>query len=1858
MKKSFKRSLAAFLAILMLVTSFPIMAFATTESGVKPSPGTTNGQPFIANQPSEIYRIPAMVSLDDGTIVAAADARWDGGMDGGGNDTIVARSTDGGNTWSNQFVNYYPDNGNKFNKSSTSVCDTELVTDGTNIWMLTVFFPAGYAINAASADHQLSGKTGTAFVDINGTARLKLSNDNGSTYNYYLGDFDKDGAAGRATIYSTTGAATAYSVDHDYYLYSNGTKLSAQNLFYSDSTFQTAKVNFLLLRKSTDGGQTWSDFTPINVKNPDESFCGVGPGRGVYDKAHNRILLSVYNWSGNSSSQRTSIIFSDDGGKTWSRTADFPDLAGFASASHWSSESALVQMDDNTIRCFVRNGWCKINYADAVLQSDGSYKWSAVKDIQFQINGDPGTFGTSNTGCQLSAIKYSKKLQYNGHYYTAVLLSTPQAQRANGVVYTMLFDENNNIVNSNEGSEKAIAYSLNSSSFAYSCLTELPDGSIADLYEINDAKNITFTKLPEITKLTGLRVPNEPKTYNYTLPTGSTQTYIAKGNDTITDNGSAVVEYKQRKSVNANMGNSTAFDGESIPLSDALYDFTMNKDGSWVIGSMGVYLTVVEPQLPSSVKKESVWIQPDNGYFRFIDGDGEALAFWRSGDKILQYDQSTAHGGPGANPDKGVAADRDREMCLFEVYRPATPDENTGTNTIPGFIRVTDYDELKNGGQYIIGCEVNGSHYFLYPSTSTSNTFSHSVKMNPTLVNDGYYVTVKPYKAGNLTLHLGEDTYNFDFVDYSNEILGVVDYDPVIYTHGTDSATADMDFTHVGNRIADGTYMGEKETCFRFKETDYNEDGKIDASDDLSTKFRIISVSAVPDSGNVTTLNYTYDSNTKEYKLTGNLDMANTGEYIDYTKGEYATIKTTLEEIDTNEIYTQTDRLYVTSNPVPAHIVSGMNYNYTDTFKEKYQPFCTYILAPGSIGNTITLSGSNFAGTNAKHIFTWTRNPGAFGNENFTYQNAIEQIRQVDSNESQIKGAGITENYTVHKYASPNSPYENKILSEDQIFNQNMIMGYYYYDKSSPKNEGVTNITNNGNSFSIELQRKFVDINFGADNWNNVVITVGGTYSGNRSNFDAQLGGDRSLIAKLRGSNNSDTITSKSYDQVFGAAGTYNTRIGGSALNDNQIAALEKTATADCTINVTPNTAGSLVGVLRYQEGREDIDKNIWNDIVFPFEVKYCDKSVERTAYNNSIKNVLKSTDYTSSTWAAYMNKALVYQEYLNNYIIQTKEAYNALNPSNNLDTVYEAENIPNSYNNIQKSAQFGELVDQINEKREILAQGIEISNKVNYTPSSFRNLEAACDDNQKFYDDAGINGTWITLEGTYSPDEIRAETPGWEIGPYNTTKTQVQNEIESRTEALKNNTLKIAADDSAYLAAKDKYNVIDKTAYNDSGAAINTVFTTNDPEIYEDFNGKTYVDKAVDEQGFIDAAITDALTEMNVGENSSASNLKTYNVKITVNGSIVLDNNYKYGEVINYDFGQYLGSDSQPVECYSASISNGHVTTTTVNLEDYASLNYVVPILIQNDIEISLTVPNISRANENQVTVTDYYGTILGVLTGTEVTVSGDTVTVGDQTITAKNSPRYEFTGWSVKDGTYPIEESMVIVQRGKLIELGSVFNAEGGTVNGKATFNTNYLNIKLNLNSDNAKYWTRTVVDDAGNVLVPEKLVSYEKDFVNFSSLQNVNYKAYTDINDLPSYIKNKVQASEPAVSGIGYFVNGKFTLSVDYSAPENVKVLDAGIIFSSVSGDNLVKGGADATIYASPRIAHWSTDPAMASNSGTFTMSTSKNLENGAYMRAYVSYSLKYDNYELPYVAYSDAVYKCTKQADGTYTVTPMN
>ena len=116
------------------------------EMGIKPEDGTTMNQPFPKGMGDcDNFRIPGIVTLQDGTLVACADARWNLEKDGGGSDLVVSRSTDGGQTWHYSFVGYLGDNGNLWNPKSSTLMDPLIMTDGKTLYLLADLFPAGYS---------------------------------------------------------------------------------------------------------------------------------------------------------------------------------------------------------------------------------------------------------------------------------------------------------------------------------------------------------------------------------------------------------------------------------------------------------------------------------------------------------------------------------------------------------------------------------------------------------------------------------------------------------------------------------------------------------------------------------------------------------------------------------------------------------------------------------------------------------------------------------------------------------------------------------------------------------------------------------------------------------------------------------------------------------------------------------------------------------------------------------------------------------------------------------------------------------------------------------------------------------------------------------------------------------------------------------------------------------------------------------------------------------------------------------------------------------------------------------------------------------------------------------------------------------------------------------------------------------------------------------------------------------------------------------------------------------------------------------------------------------------------------------
>ncbi len=1212
-----RRALAFFAAFIMVFTTLPFAALATDESGVRPPDDINYGRPFVSGSPSQNYRIPNLVTMNDGTLVAQADARWDAYADGGGNDSIVAYSEDNGESWHYSMLTYYPDNGNFHNTSSTSVCDSSLATNGDMLYTLTTFFPAGYALNTTSADHTLTALSGSAFND-DGT--LRLSRNGSSSYDYYLGEFSTSGEYGRAPIHESGGAAvTGWDVDHDFYVYYNGVKQG--NLFYDDCEFQTVKTNFLLFRSSEDGGRTWSDFELVNVKSTSEAFYGVGPGRGVVTD-DGTIIFGCYSWTNLPSTQRSSFIYSKDGGETWTRMDNLPG----SSMSLWTSECQVVELEDGTIRLFCRNDSNQMVYADAVADENGDYSWiNSATYVPSSFNGESFNVTQNN---QYSVIRYSKKVLWNGDYYSLLIASHASgggSSRTNGALTFLLLDDNNEVVNASRNQ-------FMTGSYEYSCLTELDDGRIGLLYEYaSDGSSLQFATF-NVEDASGFYIPDAPKAYEISLVAGDSQNYYVsdKAEDDSYNTSIISAEFESNYTSTANIGSDSALTGAQIMLTDALYTFNQSVNGEWYAGNSGIYLNIGDT--PASTVRNAVSVNYiDGGYFQFISENNEALYFNTSGGNAYQFISTTAYD----------ESSEDYEQTLFELYAPvSTAGESSENDDVPGYVRINDLSELQDGKKYLIGCRVDGDYYFLYPSLDSDNIYTFTAKANKDYVENGYKMTITALGEGNTTIVCGSDTYNVEVTDYSREITGVVDYDPVIYTHGSDD-----DITTFGSAISDGSVEGEKVTEYRLNDETY-EILSVTAMDNLAHDSVLPNSFITADNG----------------RLTGTLDLASSSDYNSYESGTYVTLKTNLRDT-TGLVWTQTDRLYVASNPVPGHVIVGnFNRRGTSVIGWGVNP-ATYVMAMDSYGNTTMTPeqiGSDSVG-NARILFPTSTNY-------FTYNNAVGEIADLSDGSQNKKYAGAPYS-SAHTNTWGNQSYTLNFLNN--VTANTVNIAYYYYDKSSDKNEGITASADDPTSFSINMGRMPVNAQYDADD-----------------NWTKNISVDSSSVTKLSGSGSVENNTS-----LFGT-GEY------TILDENHRSTGTvnlSTLDASGVDTVQPNEPQSLKGVVQYQESARTTNNRAEsiNNVSLTFEVKMCDKSNERTVYDKSVSSIMKSTWYTQSSWDQYIDSLLVYQEYLNNYTLLSTDA---VKPDTEGATYYEYlydedgnSVLDSSYSQLERVADFTE---------------------------------------------------------------------------------------------------------------------------------------------------------------------------------------------------------------------------------------------------------------------------------------------------------------------------------------------------------------------------------------------------------------------------------------------------------------------------------------------------------------------------------------------------------------------------------------
>ena len=426
------------------------------------------------------YRIPAMVTAADGTLVASIDQRKTTASDYGDIDLMVRRSEDKGETWSEPIMlTDLPSGGS----NHSFIIDSELLVagDGT-IYCLVDMFPESLAL----MNYGLL-KAGSGYKEVDGKKYMIL----------YDADKNEYTLRENGVVYTPEGEVSDYKVTD----FGKGTLVktvegeeqSAGSIFlYSGANKGELSVlctSYLWLFKSTDNGLTWSDPVDITgmVKEDWMVFCGTGPGSGISittDEGTERLLFSIYfTNSVTVNSQSSASIYSDDGGVTWHRGQSpqeildngnrDPGTEGYTGATNIQEFNGSSKLNDSTdknaptkggenVALLSRNS--KANYAYVSLSSDGGETWDSCKINQ----------AIPEYYCQLSAIVH----EYQGRKY--LVISNPNASGRYNMTIRVT-DITDGTISKDSADWKYTT--INVGHDQYSCLTSIDENTIGILYE-------------------------------------------------------------------------------------------------------------------------------------------------------------------------------------------------------------------------------------------------------------------------------------------------------------------------------------------------------------------------------------------------------------------------------------------------------------------------------------------------------------------------------------------------------------------------------------------------------------------------------------------------------------------------------------------------------------------------------------------------------------------------------------------------------------------------------------------------------------------------------------------------------------------------------------------------------------------------------------------------------------------------------------------------------------------------------------------------------------------------------------------------------------------------------------------------------------------------------------------------------------------------------------------------------------------------------------------------------------------------------------------------------------------------------
>lgn len=397
---------------------------------------------------SPFYRIPSLLMLNDGTMVAGADQRLDTRSDWGKINPVLLFKKPG-----QDFTDFTKviDMDAKDTTDAPFNIDMCLVESGDKLYMLIDTFKSGGNFWAA--------KNQESYKEVGEEKYLKIFDRDGNEF--YVKD---DGS-----VYDSKDEKTNLSVQMTdtmpftnlYNIYEDDKVIG--NIYKDTSAYQVHQTSHLWLTHSDDGGRTWQCPVDITrqVADPRMKFLGTCPGVGLA-LTSGRLLFPIYYSIGDDyNKENVAVIYTDDEGKTFqrSRSINFGKDELIGDLEFNTSESQLVELNNGHVMIFVRNTSGKVLYA---ISKDMGETFSDLRQVDFD----------STSTCMVSVLK----IERNKREY--ILLSNPDGpDRSHGSIKILEVKPDNML-------EFVGRKMINDKHYGYSCLAHSPKkDTYALLYE-------------------------------------------------------------------------------------------------------------------------------------------------------------------------------------------------------------------------------------------------------------------------------------------------------------------------------------------------------------------------------------------------------------------------------------------------------------------------------------------------------------------------------------------------------------------------------------------------------------------------------------------------------------------------------------------------------------------------------------------------------------------------------------------------------------------------------------------------------------------------------------------------------------------------------------------------------------------------------------------------------------------------------------------------------------------------------------------------------------------------------------------------------------------------------------------------------------------------------------------------------------------------------------------------------------------------------------------------------------------------------------------------------------------------------